>query len=381
MIRVFVVVALFAIAALPSFAEDWDPIRDPVVNTETPEGGLIASAGSAEDPGEKIQFLEAFVSDFSENRAIGYVYLQLMGLYGEQGQFDKVVDYGGRILEKFPDDLEVRHLVLKAYEGQKAWDKIIPHVAESKPLAVAGINEPMPEDAKEYVEDEEAWKARIEYATGVNHYLEYSLYAAFTQQTTPDGKIAYLDALREHYPEGQYSQIFAPQYASAYQQAGDMDKAAEWMEIGVESEPLNETYLWALSAHYFGKPDNEKAKMWAEKLVAAMDEKPKPENQTDEGWEAYKAKYKAYGNYLLGRQLVSAGKFREGRKTLLTTVDAIKAEGGQMWGTLGYFLGFCYVKLDIGGDNVRQAKYWMGVGASTDNPFKAQAATALSKIR
>ena len=44
-------------------------------------------------------------------------------------------------------------------------------------------------------------------------------------------------------------------------------------------------------------------------------------------------------------------------------------------------LGICYVKLDIGGDNIAQATKWMGIAAKEANPYQAEATKTLGAIR
>ncbi|MCY4535200.1 MAG: hypothetical protein OXB91_07530, partial [Bryobacterales bacterium] len=75
------------------------------------------------------------------------------------------------------------------------------------------------------------------------------------------------------------------------------------------------------------------------------------------------------------------GAWRTARRHLLQTVDAIKAEGGERYGILSYMLGFCYVKLDIAGDNIAQATRWMSEAARVPNPMQAQAAQTLEAIK
>ena len=43
-------------------------------------------------------------------------------------------------------------------------------------------------------------------------------------------------------------------------------------------------------------------------------------------------------------------------------------------------LGFCYVKLDIAGDNIARATFWMKEAAKTPNPTQEQAKQTLAAI-
>ena len=59
----------------------------------------------------------------------------------------------------------------------------------------------------------------------------------------------------------------------------------------------------------------------------------------------------------------------------------LKAEGGQRYHVLSYFLGVCYVQLDIQGDNIQKALFWMTEAAKAEGPFKAQAQADLANIK
>jgi hypothetical protein len=82
----------------------------------------------------------------------------------------------------------------------------------------------------------------------------------------------------------------------------------------------------------------------------------------------------------LGRILTIQEKYREGRTLLLKSVDPIKAQGGENYGVLGYFLGICFVKLDVAGDNLAAARSWMTVAANTPSGYQGEAKNILSKL-
>ena len=73
--------------------------------------------------------------------------------------------------------------------------------------------------------------------------------------------------------------------------------------------------------------------------------------------------------------------YRDGRKLLLTAVEPLKEQGGETYGALAYFLGICYVKLDVEGDNIAVATRWMGEAAKTQSPYQGEAKKTLAAIR
>ncbi len=104
----------------------------------------------------------------------------------------------------------------------------------------------------------------------------------------------------------------------------------------------------------------------------------------DEQWEAHKTRMTGYANFAAGRAWVGRNTkpaYRTGRTHLLEAVDVIQAEGGARYNVLAYYLGVCYVQLDIQGDNIRSATRWMGEAAKGPGPFVEQAKQALAGIR
>lgn len=367
---------------LTNLASAQGDIRDPAINTETEEGALISQAAQTEDDGTRTKLMETFVEKFSGHGAIGYVYLQLQGLHLAAGDFDKTIEYGKKLLAMVPEDVEVRQNLTKGYEGAQNFEALLPHLIETKPHAEKETQLPEPE----YEDEVEAWQGRIDYSKGVIQYIEYSLYTSALKITDPTKKIEYMDAIREHYPEGQYAGTLDDFYVQAYQQQGDGEKMLAAMERVVQSDPTNEFYIFTLAESAARQAQYDKAKSYAEQLIQAMEQKPKPDNQTEEDWVKHKTLFSTYGSYILGKVAVlQAGEnkqaYRDARTTLLATVDPIKEQGGEHYGILAYMLGICYVKLDVDGDNIAQATKWMGASAAETHPYQGEAQKTLGAIR
>ena len=338
-------------------------IRNPDIG-DNPQGQMLTDAGISEDPAQKIAILTAFAEKFPTDPNIGYAYLQLQTLNLDAKNFAKAAEFSEKLLKMVPDDLEVRHNSIRALEGSGAWDKLLPLLIETKPMAE---------------------KAGDDYAKGVVQYIEYSLITSALKIPDPKLKMAYLDALRQQYPKGQYanSPAAVDAYVMASQQLGDLSKAIPMMQAALDANPSNpnEGYLYMMAENALEKRDWAKATELGEKLIAVMAQKPKPDNVTAEQWEAQKKLFTAYGHFVLGRQLASTEKYKEGRDQLLQAVEPMQAQGGGRYGILAFYLGICYVKLDVGGDNIPQATKWMTVAAQTENPFQAEAKKTLAAIK
>ncbi len=364
--------------SVSAFAQDAPQIRDVEIDSQSPEGQVLTAAGVAEEAEERIPILEGFVNDFPESEFLGYALLQLQNQYIGQQDWAKAVEVGKRLLQMVPEDVEVRHNVNQSLVQSQQWDELLTMLVETRPFAERDAATPAPEDPDE--DEEIAHQNIVDYAQGVVQYLEWAMNVGVTQQTDPAKKIQWMDAMREHYPDSEHAKGLEDHYVIAYQQMGDMAGMAAAMKKALESKPGNEQYLQTLAEYALSMKNFDEAKARSEELIALMEEKPAPEGTSPEDWEASKAKFTAMGNYIIGNGYFQQGSWRTARSHLLKTVDAIKAEGGERYGLLAYMLGFCYVKLDIAGDNINRATFWMNEAAKTPNPTQEQAKQTLAAI-
>ncbi len=373
---------LLCLLGAPAAAQLREDIRNPSINTESEEGSLINQAILTEDPAEKVQLFEAFIEKYGGHEQIGYVYLQLQGLHVEQKNFPKVLEYGKKLVEMAPDLIEARDNMTLALYGTQNWDALLPHVLETKPIADKTAATPEPE----YEDEMPMWEVVTGAGAAANRNIEYHLYASVFNLTDAAQKVAYLDALGEHFPDSQYVKLTPPLYVGAYQQLGDFEKTIHYMELALESDPNNESYLYNLADSSLRKGGPAKARDYANRVLQVLAEKPKPDNVAEEDWAKHQALFTALSKYTLARVLVVEGgndlqKFRDSRVLLREAEEPLKAQGGAPYGELAYYMGVCYVKLDIEGDNIRAATNWMGIAAKVPNPYQQQAQATLAKIR
>ena len=374
---------LLCLLGTPAAAQLQEDIRNPSINTESEEGSLINQAILSEDPAEKVQLLEAFVEKYAEHAYIPYVYLQLQGLYVEQKNFPKVLEYGKKLVAIAPDLIEAHDNMTLALYGMQDWEALLPHMLETKPIADKTAATPEPE----YEDEMPMWEAVTGAGNAANRNIEYHLYASVFNLTDAAQKVAYLDALIEHFSDSQYAKLTPPLYVSAYQQLGDFEKTIHYMDLALESDPNNESYLYNLADSSLRKGDLAKAREYADRVLQVLTEKPKPDNVAEEDWAKHKELFTALSKYTLGRVLVVEGgdgdlkKFRDSRVLLREAEGPLKAQGGAAYGELAYYMGVCYVKLDIEGDNIRAATNWMSIAADVPNSFQQQAQATLAKIR
>jgi len=361
--------------ALGLGAQEAPNIRSPDINSETPDGALITQAAMSEDVAEKIPALEQMLAEHPDSQYKGYALLQLQQAYLQQQNHAKVIEVGKQLLEIVPEDLEVLHNVNQAMVQQQQWEELYPQLVATRPIAKKVAATPKPADEDEVAQ----WQGKVDYASGVTDWLEWATNTAMTQQTDPKAQIEWMDRLKENYPDSENAKNLEMKYLLAYQQLGDQENMLLWMKKAVDAGVQDPQLLYSLAEDAYGKEDRAQARAYAEQMLPIVEADPPPANLTPEDL----AKWQAYAHFVIGRTYVAENTknaYRTGRTHLLKSVDALKAEGGPRYHLLAYFLGVCYVQLDIQGDNIEKAAYWMKEAARTDGPFKGQAAEALKKI-
>lgn len=343
--------------------------RQPDAAGSVEERNLIVTAAQIADPVERVAVLDEFITQHpdSPNRPFALYNILISGK--DAGRHEKTLEAGMQLLEWAPNDLEVRHRVNEAYVGLERWDELAPSIDLTKPLAkVQATEDGFPG----------------EYASGVLDWLAWAANMAFVDETELEKQIGWLDLIRTEYPESEYAQNMYGRYIESYEQAGDRANALAWIEKAIEAGVEDESFRYRLAEDALGKQDFEAAQAHAEKALEILSAKPQPEGMDDEQWAAHKARMTAYAHFAAGRALVGKGTkdaYGSGRTHLLESVDFLKAEDAERYNMLAYYLGVCYVQLDVAGDNVAEALEWMTEAANTPGPLQEQAKADLEKIR
>ena len=333
------------------------------------ERNLVLDAARTEDPAQRVTVLDEFAAQHPRSPYRPFALYNILISGKDAGMHDRTLEAGLQLLELAPNDLEVRHRINEAYVGLARWDELAPSIDLTKPLAkVQATKEGFPG----------------KYASGVLDWLAWASNMAFLGETDPAKKIAWLERIRTEYPESEYAQDIYPRYIQTYQQAGDRANSLAWIRKSIEAGVDDESYRYTLAEEELGKQNFDAALEHAERALKILETKQQPADMTGEQWEAQKTQMTAYANFAAGRAWVGKNTkeaYGTGRAYLLKTVDVLKAEGGERYNLLAYYLGVCYAQLDVQGDNIKQALHWMTEAANAPGPVQEQAKQALAKIR
>ena len=197
------------------------------------------------------------------------------------------------------DDLEDSYAKLKDAVAKKDPDAVKTDAAATFKLAQAAVSAPKPADASEadWKQNQDRGKETIEYTENV---LAYTATQVEGQKT-----IDLVDALRAENPKSKFLDVCTSAYLAALGKTGSAAKQLEGMTKIVEGRPDNEVALAALAEGLANKsPD--RALGYANKLVAVLRTKARPEGLSEADWEKTKTAGLTTGYYISG--LIYGGK-------------------------------------------------------------------------
>jgi hypothetical protein len=190
------------------------------------------------------------------------------------------------------DDLEDSYTKLKDAVAKKDPDATKTAAAATVKLARAAETAAKPADAEEV----EHWKQSIEYGKEVEGYTEYALgFVASQPGVDPAKTVELIDALIDQNPKSKYiDDIAVNAYLIALGKTGGTAKAKQvaGMTKVIKGKPDNTVALQALV--------EGGSSQYADKLIAAMKAKTKPEGFSDSDWEKQRNAALATGYFTAG---------------------------------------------------------------------------------
>jgi len=233
------------------------------------------------------------------------------------------------------DDLEDSYTKLKDAVAKKDPDAVKSSAAETLKLAKAAETATKPTEADEV----DNWKQRVEYGKEVEGYTEYAL-AFVAGQPGVDGAktIDLVDTLLAQNPKSSYLDLCVAAYATALNKAGGSAKMMAGMTKVVAGRPDNTIALLALVEGSSASPD--RALSYANKLIAAMKAKAKPEGTSEGDWEKQKTAALATGYFTAGYVYLQKQAWLDCDKNMKAAVPLLAGDPARL-GTAYYGLGVC----------------------------------------
>jgi tetratricopeptide (TPR) repeat protein len=230
------------------------------------------------------------------------------------------------------DDLDSNYQSLQEAVAKKDAAQVKKLAPETSVLARQELKVPAPEGG-----DMDAWKERVKYATDVDLYTEYALYATAVQ-SEPATMVDLLATLEQQNPKSKYLDDAYGPYLAAVTKTAGAAKALEVADKAVASNPENIALLTFLADNAMAKGQTDRALGFANRTIAAGTKHPKPETATAADWERERSVALGRGYWIAGIISGQRGRYVDADRDLRAALPLIKGNDAMMGPAL-YTLG------------------------------------------
>lgn len=370
------VAALAVLLACGAFAADRHKLD---VDPETLDGLLLQRIEQEPTLARKLPLLEKYAAEYPKTSSIAWVYEQLLPIYKDAQQWDRVIETAEKLLAVDPNDLDSAHDALKAAEAQNNSDLIIKYAELAWDIASRTVKLPQPSDPGDVPD----WTKQIAFAHEVLDYSEYTL-ANLAVAQTDDAKRAELTAaLQQRNPDSKF--LVLTKKPTVIELASlDPQKALQLAQEGLLKDPDNIDFLMTIADHDMSLEKNlPQVLSYALHILELLQGKPQPDDIRPVEWEKKKAKYTGWASWLAGVVYGKQARYGLCDRYLRTALPYI--HGDQRLLAAAYFyLG--YANYALAGELADKGRAIDAVKFSKqcvemDSPFRSLALKTLEGLR
>lgn len=238
-------------------------------------------------------------------------------------------------------DLENTLALLKGAEAQKNTEEVKKLAVEAIKAGVEEAKTPAPAAAAEKA----AWKEQVDFAISVAEHGEYALYTAALAAPAAE-KVELFGLLEGANPKSKYLDMGYGAYLAALNETGASAKIPAIAEKALASLPNNEDLLAVLADNAVSKSQVDRALTFANRLVAALNSKKKPEEIPAADWEKKKSALLGHGYYIVGAMYGAKNQFPLADKNLRAALPYAKGNDALTGQTL-FQLGLANYRIGI----------------------------------
>ena len=191
--------------------------------------------------------------------------------------------------------------------------------------------------------DADAAKERIKYATDVQVYSEYALYASAVQGDSAT-MVELLALLEQQNPKSKYLDDAYGAYLAALTKSAGAAKALEVAEKALVNKPENLDLLSVLADNAAAKGQADRELALATRMVAAASKNVKPETATAAEWDRKRNVALGRGYWMSGMVTFQRGRYADADRNLRAAVPLIQGNPG-LQGPGLYALGIANYQL------------------------------------
>lgn len=367
------VVALLAAGSLRADRHKID------VDPETDDGILLQRIQQEPLPARKQALLEKYAAQYPKATSIAWVYEQLLPIYKEAKDNQKVIAIANALLAVDPNDLDAADDAFRASETSGANDLTRVFAERAWDLASKALVAPKPSDPDDVAD----WTKQIAFAKDVMSYAEFVIATQAAEEPDPAKRAALVDELKSRNPDSKF--LANTKKPTIIDLATiDPEKAYTLAEQQLKTDPDNEDFLMTIADYKLGhEKDLPKVLAYSLRILELMKTKPKPDTLSDEEWQKKKNKFIGWAGWMAGVVYGKEARYSLSDRYLRAALPYI-LENNRMLAATYYYLGYDnYAMASELGDKSRavEAVKFSKLCAGIDSPFRSLARQTLASVR
>ena len=368
----FFSLAFLAALAAPAEAQIGKRI---IVRSGSPEDKALSEISATSEPAQKRALLEKFLADYGQGDMAVLAYELYIAQYQAEKNYDKVLEYGEKLLAVDPENLAAAVSMFRAAQEKGDVQKLFALGERSASILVQYKTKPAPEGISAADWELHKSTALAEARDNIN-YLEYTLFMAGYQTRNPAARAALLERFAAAFPDSAYTLNAQALVAAAYQQAQNYPKMLDSAGKVLARDPENLSMLLLLADYFSERGEQlDKAEGYAKKSLDLLAGARKPEGLTDEQWQKQAALQKGLAWTALGQVYIQRRRDTQALEAFRTAAPLLKSDP-VTYARNQYRMGFALINLK----RLAEARVALTEAASFDSPYRALAQEKLQTL-
>jgi hypothetical protein len=351
----------------------------PDVDPETQEGILLQRIQQEPTQPRKLALLEKYVTEYPKTNSSAWVYEQLLYIYMDTAQWDRVIQSADGLLAADPNDVDSAHDALKAAEAQNNSELIAKYAELAWDLASRALQTPKPSDP----DDLPDWTKLMAYDREALDYSEYSIATLAAAQTDELKRTELTLALEQRNRQSKFL-VIAKKPTVIELATLNPQRAIQLAEEGLAKDPDNVDFLMTIADHDMSLEKNlPRVLTYALHILELVQGKPQPPGIAPSEWEKKKEKFTGWANWLAGVVYAKQARYGLSDRYLRAALGYIQEEQ-RLLAAAYFYLG--YANYALAGELADKGRAIDAVKfskqcADMDSPFRSLALGNLEALR
>lgn len=349
------------------------------VDPESQDGILLQRIEQEPTVPRKLALLEKYVGQYPKTTSIAWVYEELLPIYMDAKQYDKVLATADALLAVDPNDVDSAYDALQASEALDNPDSMAKYSALAWDLAAGTLQHRKPADPDDAAE----WAKQVEFAKQVQAYSEFAMATLATKQTDDLKRAQLVQALQGRNPQSTF--LAMAKKPTVIELASlNPEKALQLAEDGLVKDPDNEDFLMTIADHYMDlDKDLPRVLSYSLRILEIMQTKEKPKDVSEEDWARKRAKFTGWADWMAGVIYGKQAKYGLSDRYLRNALEYV-SQNPRLLAAAYFYLGYDNYALAAElGDKARavEAAKFSKLCAGIDSPFHSLALKNLEALR